>query len=525
MSPDEDQDPAVQAQRITAVCREQFGDYLERILTARVYEAAIRSPLDRAEGLSTRLNHAVWFKREDLQPVFSFKIRGAFNKIAHLDPAVRANGVIAASAGNHAQGVATAGQIFGCRAVIVMPADTPEIKVSAVRRLGGEVVLFGASFQDAYAHARALAPQEGLAFVHPYDDPDVIAGQGTVGMEIAAQHSRPIDAIFVPVGGGGLISGIALYMKRLYPSVQIIGVEPTEAPSMHHALHVGERVWLDEVGRFADGVAVKQVGEETFRICKALVDDVILVDTDEICAAIKAVFTDTRSIMEPAGALGVAGAIAWAARNPEARDKTLIAVLSGANMNFKRLGFVSERAEIGTEREVWLCVEIPERPGAFLSLSRVMGSRDVTEFNYRYADAEAAHVFVAASVRDRGEGDALIDSIREAGFRCWDLSDNDVAKTHLKHMVGGRSPSVAHERIFQFSFPERPGALRRFLENLPGALNISLFHYRNHGSDVARVLAGIQVPPEAEACFLDFLVALAYPYTEETDNPAVGFFL
>jgi threonine dehydratase len=516
--------PELRREEVVRLCRTRYDAFLDRILTAQVYEAAIETPLERASTLSAQLGREVWFKREDLQPVFSFKIRGALNKIASLDAQVRARGVIAASAGNHAQGVAVAARLYGCRAVIVMPAATPEIKVEAVRRQGGEVVLHGEAFQEAYTHAVTLGEAEGLTFVHPYDDPEVIAGQGTIAVELLRQHPGKIEAVFVPIGGGGLASGVALYLKRLYPDLKVIGVEPVDAACMHAALEAGERVVLPDVGRFADGAAVRQAGALTYEICRDLLDEVLLVDTDQICAAIKAVFGDTRSILEPAGALGVAGLRRWVAERGGG-EGALIAVTSGANMNFDRLRFVAERAEIGVQREAWLCVTIPERPGAFRALSAAFGGRNVTEFNYRYAALDEAHVFVGVDVRGREESALVMASIRGAGFACLDLSDNEVAKTHIKHMVGGRSPDVLHERIFRFRFPERAGALRRFLDALPAGFNISLFHYRNQGGDVASVLAGIQVPPELGASFDAFLVALAYPYVEETHNPACRFFL
>lgn len=506
------------------VTRHRYDDYLERILTSRVYDVAVETPLERAPRLSRRLGNELLLKREDLQPVFSFKIRGAYNKIARLDPEVRAHGVVAASAGNHAQGVAVAASRFGCRALIVMPLGTPRIKHEAVRALGGEVLFHGESFQEASTHARQLADRQGMEFIHPYDDPDVIAGQGTIALEISRQHRDPIDAVYVSVGGGGLASGIAVYMKRLFPATRIIGVEPEDAPSMHTALAAGRPVDLPDVGRFADGVAVKRVGDETFRICRDLLDGVILVDTDAICAAIKDIFEDTRSIVEPAGALAVAGAKAHADRERLA-GRTLVAVTSGANMNFDRLGFVTERAELGEHREAQLAVTIPEVPGSFLALSRVVGDRSVTEFNYRRADPGQAHVFVGIQVADRVESRQLIDELQRAGFGVLDLSDSEVAKNHLKHLVGGRNPSVASERILRFSFPERPGALRRFLEHISPHFDISLFHYRNHGGDVGRVLAGIPVPPGREEAFAEFLAALDFPYVDETDNPACRLFL
>jgi threonine dehydratase len=498
-------------------------DYLDRILTARVYDVAIETPLDEAPRLSARTGNRVLLKREDLQPVFSFKIRGAYNKLARLAPEVRMRGVVAASAGNHAQGVALAARRFGCRAIIVMPTITPRIKREAVERLGGEVVLAGDTFTEAAAHARALAEQDDLAFVHPYDDPDVIAGQGTIAVEILRQHRAPIDAVFVAIGGGGLASGVALYVKRLYPQVKVIGVEAADAPTMHAALAAGHPVDLPDVGRFADGAAVKRIGDETFRICRRLLDDVVLVDADAICAAIKDVFEDTRSILEPAGALAIAGAKAWAATTG-ASGRTLVAVASGANMDFDRLRFVAERAEIGEHREAQLAVTIPERPGAFLALSRALGGRNITEFNYRRADAEAAHVFVGIAVTGRAESAEVSELLRAEGFGVADLSDSEIAKHHVKHMVGGRA-AVGDERLLRFSFPERPGALRRFLEHLSPTFDISLFHYRGQGGDVGRVLAGIRVPRGSEDDFARFLAALDYPFVDETDDPAVRLFL
>ena len=503
----------------------KYDAYLKRILTARVYEAAIETPLDLAPRLSARFGHRVHLKREDLQPVFSFKIRGAYNKIARLPPELRAGGVIAASAGNHAQGVAVAAKAFGCRAVIVMPAGTPAIKVDAVRALGGEVVLHGDDFDDAYTHAVTLGSDQGLSFVHPYDDPDVIAGQGTVAVEILRQHPGPIEAIFVPIGGGGLASGVALYVKQLHPETRIIGVEAEDSPTMHASIAAGERVRLPVVGRFADGVAVRQVGEETFPICRDLLDDVLLVSNDAICAAIKDVFEDTRTILEPAGALSVAGLKAWAAANPGTTRAELVAITSGANMNFDRLRFVAERAEIGEQRETQLCVTIPECPGSFIDLCNTLGDRDITEFNYRYAGSEDAYIFVGVAIRDREERARVVAALERAGMPCIDMTDSDLAKDHLKHMVGGRSPSARHERFFSFTFPERQGALRRFLTCLPAGFNISLFHYRNQGGDIARVLAGIQVVPAAKPAFDLFLEELDYPYVEQTWDPACGFFL
>jgi threonine dehydratase len=504
-------------------------DLLERILTALVYDVAIESPLEAAPRLSRRVGHQVWLKREDLQPVFSFKLRGAYNKIAQLEPAERERGVIAASAGNHAQGVALAASKLGCQAVIVMPVTTPRIKVDAVRTLGAEVVLHGDSFDEAYAHSQTLAATEGRVYIHPYDDPDVIAGQGTIGLELLRQMPRGMQAVFVPVGGGGLIAGIAAYLKRLQPGIRIIGVEPVDADAMRRSLEAGHRVRLDRVGLFADGVAVSQVGALTFDLCKQYVDEIVLVNTDEICAAIKDVFEETRSVLEPAGALAVAGMKAWAARQEaDAPTGNLVAILSGANANFDRLRFVAERAELGERREALLAVTIPERPGSFKSFCELIGNRSITEFNYRLADPDRAHIFVGLQMADRSEVEPLLACFRAENLDAQDLSENEMAKLHVRHLVGGRAPSAKNERIYRFEFPERPGALLRFLDRMNRGWNISLFHYRNHGADYGRVLAGIQVPPEDEVpfqAFLDGLEALGYRYVDERDNPAYGLFL
>ena len=499
-------------------------DYLEKILKARVYDVAIESPLEIAPALSARLGNTILLKREDMQPVFSFKLRGAYNKMAHLSAAQLKRGVIAASAGNHAQGVALAAQRLGCRATIVMPATTPQIKIAAVAARGARVVLFGDSYDDAYAHSLQIAKRERLTFVHPYDDPDVIAGQGTIGMEILRQHPGPIDAIFVAVGGGGLISGIGAYVKRLRPEIKLIGVEPVDADAMTRSLAAGRRVRLAQVGLFADGVAVKQVGAETLRLCRDLVDDMILVDNDAICAAIKDVFEDTRSILEPAGALAIAGAKAWVARR-HATQRTLIAVACGANMNFDRLRFVAERAELGEQREAILAVTIPERPGSFRQFCTLLGPRNVTEFNYRYSDPRQAHVFVGVQVRDRSEIRALVSKLRKHGLPTQDLSDNEMAKLHVRHLVGGRAPSVKNELLYRFEFPERPGALMNFLKHMGQGWNISLFHYRNHGADFGCVLVGMQVPPRDKPAFRRFLAQLGYASWDETRNPAHALFL
>ena len=499
-------------------------DYLERILLARVYDVAIESPLEEADNLSRRLGNRVWLKREDLQPVFSFKLRGAYNKMAGLAPEQLARGVVAASAGNHAQGVALAAQVLGCEATIVMPATTPQIKVDAVAKRGARVVLHGDSYDEAYAQARQIADAEGKTFVHPYDDPDVIAGQGTIGMELLRQARHPFHAVFVPVGGGGLIAGIAVYLKRLRPEIKVIGVEPEDADAMARSLCKKERITLPQVGIFADGVAVKQVGEETFRLCQLHVDEVIRVDNDAICAAIKDVFEDTRSILEPAGALGVAGLKAWAAREG-VRDRHLVAIASGANMNFDRLRFVAERAELGEKREAILAVSIPERPGSFKTFCSLIGGRVITEFNYRYADPKVAHVFVGIQVHDRAEVERLVQTLEQHELPVLDLTDNEMAKLHIRHLVGGRAPQARHEVVYRFEFPERPGALMRFLNSMSHDWNISLFHYRNHGADYGRVLVGIQVPPEEKAEFQRFLDGLGYRYWNEARNPAYKLFL
>ena len=499
-------------------------DYLERILTARVYDVAIESPLERAPNLSARLNNTLLLKREDMQPVFSFKLRGAYNKMSGLSAAALARGVIAASAGNHAQGVALAAQKLKCRATIVMPVTTAHIKIAAVAARGARVVLHGDSYDAAYAHSLKLARAHNLTYVHPYDDPDVIAGQGTIAMEILRQTRREIDAIFVAIGGGGLISGIAAYVKRLRPQIKVIGVEPVDAAAMYRSLKAGKRVKLEQVGLFADGVAVKQVGKETFRICRELVDDVILVDTAAICAAIKDVFEDTRAVLEPAGALAIAGAKAWVERKG-VRGKTLVAVACGANMNFDRLRFIAEEAELGEKREAVLAVTIPEKPGSFRKFCRLLGPRSVTEFNYRYADTREAHVFVGVQVHDRDETARLVRALRRHGLKTLDFSDNELARLHVRHLVGGHAPGVEHEILYRFEFPERPGALMKFLHGMRHGWNISLFHYRNHGADYGRVLVGMQVPPRDKAAFKAFLNRLGYPYSDETRNPAYRLFL
>jgi len=500
-------------------------DYVERILKSRVYEVARETPLDPMPILSRRFDNEILLKREDLQPVFSFKLRGAHNKIANLSPEERERGVVCASAGNHAQGVSLSARKLRIKAVVVMPKTTPRIKIDAVRRLGGKVILHGTSVDDARLQAEALAAQEGLTFVHPYDDPDVIAGQGTVAMEILRQHNEDIHAIFVAVGGGGLIAGIAAYVKALWPEIKVIGVEPEEAACMYAALQSGRRVRLNQIGLFADGVAVSQVGAEPFRIAKRHVDEVIRVSTDEICAAIKDIYDDTRSIAEPAGALGVAGLKAYVERE-EISDQTLVAIDSGANVNFDRLRHVAERAEIGEHREALLAVTIPEEVGSFRRFCHVIGHRSVTEFNYRYADSAKAYIFVGVELQNGPvDKDALMARISEHGYPVIDMTDNELAKLHVRYMVGGRSEALQDERLFRFEFPERPGALANFLNNMGERWNISLFHYRNHGNAYGRVLVGIQVPPSERADLNRFLRAVGYPSREETANPAYALFL
>jgi threonine dehydratase len=497
---------------------------LHDILTSRVYDVARETPLDPAPRLSRRLENEVLLKREDQQPVFSFKLRGAYNKIAHLRPEERIRGVIAASAGNHAQGVAYAARKLDLRAVIVMPQTTPEIKVDAVRAMGAEVVLAGDSYTDAKAHCDTLVADTNMTFIHPFDDPLVIAGQGTIGAEILRHSQDRLSAVFVPVGGGGLIAGIAGYIKALRPDIRVIGVEPFDADAMYRSLQAGRRVALDHVGIFADGVAVRDVGEITFPLVRDTVDEIVLVSNDEICAAIKDVFDDTRSVMEPAGALATAGLKSWVEREG-VRDQSLVTVLSGANMNFDRLRFVAERAEVGEAREALLAVTIPERPGGFREFCAAIGRRVVTEFNYRLSGRDEAHIFVGIATASRQDGAALARELHAHGYKTVDLTDNEMAKLHVRHMVGGHAPEVRHERLCRFEFPERPGALKDFLDRLAGRWNISLFHYRNHGADFGRVLAGFEVEDKDLPAFRAFLDGLGYPYTSEHDNPAYAFFL
>jgi threonine dehydratase len=504
-------------------------DYLQKILTARVYDVAIESPLEPAPTLSARMGNHIFFKREDMQSVFSFKLRGAYNKMANLPPAQMKRGVICASAGNHAQGVALAASRLGCRAVIVMPTTTPLVKVEAVKARGGEAVLFGDSYSDAYQHALTLEKKFKLTFVHPFDDPDVIAGQGTVGMEILRQHPGPIHAIFVPIGGGGLIAGVAAYIKAVRPEIKVIGVQSTDSDAMARSMKAGRRVTLADVGLFADGTAVKLAGEETLRLVKKYVDDIILVDTDAVCAAIKDVFQDTRSILEPSGALSIAGAKAYvelaAAGKKPVKNETLITIASGANMNFDRLRFVAERAEVGEAREAIFAVTIPEERGSFKRFCELVGPRSVTEFNYRINDEKEAHVFVGIQIANRDESGKITKNFAKHGFKTLDLTHDELAKLHIRHLVGGKSPLAHDELLYRFEFPERPGALMRFLNSMAPNWNISLFHYRSQGGDVGRILVGLQVPKKEMKAFRDFLAGLGYRHWDESENPAYKLFL
>jgi threonine dehydratase len=504
-------------------------DYLKKILTSRVYDVAIESPLELAPALSERTGNRIYFKREDMQSVFSFKLRGAYNKMAHLTPAQLKRGVICASAGNHAQGVALSAKTLGCRAVIVMPTTTPQVKIDAVRARGGEVVLAGDSYSDAYQHALKLEKKEKLTFVHPFDDPDVIAGQGTIAMEILRQHSGPIHAVFVAIGGGGLIAGVGSFIKAVSPDIKVIGVQTVDSDAMARSLKAGRRVTLSEVGLFSDGTAVKQVGEETFRLAKQVVDDIILVDTDDVCTAIKDVFTDTRSILEPAGALAVAGAKAYVERAAKSRHpvrgETLVAIACGANMNFDRLRFVAERAEVGEAHEAVFAVTIPEERGSFKRFCHLVGSRAVTEFNYRISGEKQAHVFVGLQVADRDEPGKICKQFEKQGFKTIDLTQDELAKLHIRHLVGGKSELAHDEILYRFEFPERPGALMRFLDSMAPNWNISLFHYRSQGGDVGRVLVGLQVPKKEMKDFRAFLSTLGYRAWDETENPAYKLFL
>ncbi len=507
----------------------QPADYLKKILTARVYDVAVESPLEPAKALSRRLHNKVLLKREDQQAVFSFKLRGAYNKMAHLTPEQLKKGVICASAGNHAQGVALGAHRLGTRAVIVMPTTTPQLKIDAVKALGGDVVLHGDSYSDAYNYSLTLQKKQGLTFVHPFDDPDVIAGQGTIAMEMLRQHQGPLDAVFVAIGGGGLISGVAAYIKAVRPEVKVIGVQMNDSNAMIQSVRAGKRVQLDDVGLFSDGTAVKLVGQETFRLTRRLVDDYIEVDTDAVCAAIKDVFVDTRSIVEPAGALAVAAIKQYVAKH-KTRGETYAAILCGANMNFDRLRFVAERAEVGEEREALFAVTIPEERGSFRRFCELIGTlpggpRNVTEFNYRISDDREAHVFVGLTTAAKGESTRIATSFRKHGFATLDLTHDDLAQEHIRHMVGGHSALAKDERLLRFIFPERPGALMKFLSLMRPTWNISLFHYRNQGADYGRILVGIQVPKADDKAFNKFLAALGYAYVEETRNPAYRMFL
>ena len=502
-------------------------DYLKRILTTRVYDVARETELESAPLLSARTGCRVLLKREDNQPVFSFKLRGAYNKMASLSTADRRRGVIAASAGNHAQGVALSAAKLGCRAVIVMPVTTPSMKIDAVRAFGGDrvdIVLHGDSYSDAMAHADTIARKRRLVFVHPFDDPDVIAGQGTIGMEILRQHPGPIDAIFAAIGGGGLISGIAAYVKAVRPDIRIIGVQARDSDAMARSLAAGRRVRLKDIGLFCDGTAVKQVGVETFRLCRELVDEIVCVDTDAVCAAIKDVFEDTRSILEPAGALAVAGLKSWTAAN-RCKGSSLVAVTCGANMNFDRLRFVAERAEVGEAREAVFAVTIPEERGSFRRFCAALADHSITEFNYRIGDSAQAHLFVGMQISGRGDSARIAQALRREGFATLDLGDDELAKQHLRHMIGGRSARAGHELLYRFEFPERPGALMRFLSAMSPNWNISLFHYRNEGADFGRILVGIQVPVAEMKAFRRFLATLGYPHSDESANPAYRLFL
>ncbi|MCJ0764946.1 threonine ammonia-lyase, biosynthetic [Variovorax terrae] len=507
----------------------QPADYLKKILTARVYDVAVESSLEPAKNLSRRLHNKVLLKREDQQPVFSFKLRGAYNKMVQLTPEQLQKGVICASAGNHAQGVALGAHKLGTRAVIVMPVTTPQVKIDAVKALGGEVVLHGDSYSDAYQHSTELEQQQGLTFVHPFDDPDVIAGQGTIAMEILRQHQGPLHAVFVAIGGGGLISGVANYIKAVRPEVKVIGVQMNDSDAMIRSVTAGKRVTLADVGLFSDGTAVKLVGEETFRISRDLVDEFITVDTDAVCAAIKDVFTDTRSIVEPSGALAVAAIKQYVASH-KTKGETYAAILCGANMNFDRLRFVAERAEVGEEREALFAVTIPEERGSFRRFCELIGElpggpRNVTEFNYRISDAASAHVFVGLTTSARGESLKIAANFSKHGFEALDLTHDELAKEHIRHMVGGHSALARDERLLRFVFPERPGALLKFLSLMRPGWNISLFHYRNQGADYGRILVGLQVPPSDHKAFNSFLDTLGYPYVEETNNPVYRLFL
>jgi threonine dehydratase len=503
------------------------NDYLRKILNAKVYDVARETELEQAQHLSARLNNNILLKREDNQPVFSFKLRGAYNKMAHLSKAQLSKGVIAASAGNHAQGVALGASKLECLATIVMPITTPQVKIDAVKDRGGKwvkVVLFGESYNDAYDHALKLKEKNQLTFVHPFDDPEVIAGQGTIAMEILRQYQGPIEAIFVAIGGGGLIAGIGSYIKAIRPEIKIIGVQTIDSDAMKRSLEAGKRVELKEVGLFSDGTAVKLVGKETFKICQEVVDEIITVDTDAICAAINDVFTDTRSILEPAGALSVAGLKAYIAKN-KCTNKTFISIACGANMNFSRLRFVAERADVGESKEAVFAITIPEERGSFKRFCSLIGKRSVTEFNYRISDSKNAYIFIGISTQKPGDGEHIAKEFIKAGFDTIDLTTDELAKSHLRHMVGGRSTLADNELLYRFEFPERPGALMNFLNAMSPHWNISLFHYRNHGADYGKILVGLQVPQNSKKEFRDFLKGTGYRYWDESDHPAYQLFL
>lgn len=506
----------------------KLDSVVKKILDARVYDVATRTPLDFAPNLSRRLRNQVWLKREDLQPVFSFKLRGAYNRMAQLSEAEKKKGVVCASAGNHAQGVAMSAQYLGLKATIVMPRTTPEIKVQNVRNLGAKVLLHGDAYDDASTYALKLVKEQGATYIHPYDDEHVIAGQGTIAREILEQLKGPLDAVFIPVGGGGLIAGMAAYIKYLRPDVKVIGVEPEDAPTLHAAMAAKRRVSLKSVGLFADGVAVKKIGEKTFKLAREYVDEVVLVSVDQICAAISDVFDDTRSIAEPAGALSVAGLKKYV-QEKGAEGQHFVAIESGANINFHRLRHVSERAELGEAREALFAVGIPEQPGSFKRFCSLLGKRSITEFNYRYADREMAQIFVGLSLGEPSERGELFAKLEAAGYSVVDMTDNEMAKLHVRYMVGGMSPSTSKagvdERLFRFEFPERPGALMEFLKAIGSQWNISMFHYRNHGAAYGRVLTGLEVPAAEAKALRESLNQVGYPVVEETDNPAAKLFL
>ena len=506
------------------------ADVLKSILNARVYDVAEETDLQPARLLSSRLHNKIFLKREDQQPIFCYKLRGAYNKMRQLSSSQLKQGVIVASAGNHAQGVAMSAQKLGCKSTIVMPVTTPEVKVEAVKRWGAKVVLNGDSFDEAYHHALEIQAREDLVFVHPFDDLDIIAGQGTVGQEILRQHTGgKIHSIFLPIGGGGLIAGVAAYVKQLQPEIRIIGVEPDESDAMRRSLQAGRRVKLKEVGIFADGVAVKQVGKHTFKLCQQFVDEVVTVSTDEICAAIKDICEDSRTLVEPSGALALAGVKHWLREKRKAgtlvSNQNIVAICSGANMNFDRLRHVSERAEIGQRREAILAVTIPERPGSYRQFINILGKRSVSEFSYRHSNSSDAHIFVGVQISTRQEVNKLVQKLMSKGYPTLDLTDNEMAKIHARHLVGGRAHGLENERLLSFEFPERPGALKNFLDQIGTTWNITLFHYRNHGSDFGRVLCGIQVPPDMNKQFKQFLKQLGYRHKDETDNPIYKLFL